>query len=418
MAQLQENINGVVAAFYMCTRSGGDCSPLSREELRQLIEQEFADAVANPQDPKTIKKVLCFLDDDSNCKVDFSELLSLVFRVAKACYKPLQQHQALEDGQEPTVQEKAGGEPLLGPRTAGRVSSNQQVPEQGVNNWVQDTKTQDTDNYQDQQAETPKQDWDNHQTQESETSKQDQDTHQTQEGETSKQDQDTHQTQEGETSKQDQDTHQTQEGETSKQDQDTHQTQEGEAPEQDQDTHQDDGTEAPEGDAEGGEILDTATPEQKRNTHKAEETETPKEDPKTRHAKETEALGQGSNHHQSPEAESAEQDLNCPSETGGRNPNNTTQVCEAPRQDPNPGKTQKLLPPQWAASPHWDPKSQGTRYDPAFHQLPESKVLEEEDSGAEALSCPAQQQQDAPRQRQPAIEQQLLQPLHQWPPQQ
>ncbi|XP_009702564.1 PREDICTED: cornulin-like, partial [Cariama cristata] len=151
MAQLQENTNGIVAAFYMCTRSDSNGSPLSREELRQLMEQEFADAMENPQDPKTLKKVLCFLDDDSNCRVDFSELLSLVFHVAKACYKPLQQHQAPGDGQELTAQEKAGGEQPSGLCTAGSVSHNQQVPEQDANNQVQDTETQDPDNHQTQE---------------------------------------------------------------------------------------------------------------------------------------------------------------------------------------------------------------------------------------------------------------------------
>ncbi|KAM9515012.1 uncharacterized protein ACIB01_018472 [Guaruba guarouba] len=177
MAQLQENINGIIAPFYMCSRSDGSCSPLSREELRQLFEQEFGDAIENPQDPQTIKKVLCFLDDDSNCRVDFSELLSLVFSAAKACYKPLQQHQAPEDDQEVTSQEKASGEQPSEPRTAHH---NQQVPEQGVDNQVEDTETQDPDNYQIQNSKTSKQDQDVHKTQESETPEQDGDTHQTQ----------------------------------------------------------------------------------------------------------------------------------------------------------------------------------------------------------------------------------------------
>ncbi|XP_027636458.2 cornulin [Falco peregrinus] len=403
MAQPQENINGIVAAFYVCARSDGDCGALSREELRQLIQQEFVDAMENPQDPKTVKKVLHFLEDGSNRRVDFSELLSLVFRMAKACYKPLQQHQVQEGGQELTVQEEAGGEQLLGPHTAGRVSHNQQIPEQGVNSQVQDTEMLDPDNHQTQEGETPEQDLA---------------TCQTQEGETSKQDLDTHQTQEGETPEQDLTTHQTQEGETSKKDLDTHQTQEGESPEQDQHTHQDDGTEAAEGDPERGEILDTATLEQDRNTHKAEEAETPKQDPKMQQAQETEAPGQGSNHHQSPEAESAEQDLNFPSETQGKDPNNKTQVFKALQQDPNPGKTQKLLPPQQGERSHWDPKPQGMCHDPACHQVPESEVLEQERSWAEAPFCPAQQQQEAHHQIQPAIEQQLLQSLYQWPPQQ
>lgn len=45
MAQLQENSNRIISAFYTCTRSDGNCSPLSREELKLLIKQEFADAM-------------------------------------------------------------------------------------------------------------------------------------------------------------------------------------------------------------------------------------------------------------------------------------------------------------------------------------------------------------------------------------
>ncbi|NWQ83741.1 CRNN protein, partial [Columbina picui] len=396
MAQLQENANSIISAFYTCTRSNSNCSPLSREELKLLIEQEFADAMESPQDPKTIKKVLCFLDDDSNCRVDFNELLSLVFRVAKACYKPPQQHQAPEDDQEPTGQGKAED----GPTREG------------------DTQEQDEDTNQTQEGDTQEQDEDTDQTQEGDTQEQDEDTHQTQEGDTQEQDQDTHQTQEGDTQEQDQDTRQTQESETEEQDPDTPQTQEAETQEQDWDVHQDDKTEAPEGDARRGEILDTKKQEQDRNTHKAEETETQKQDSKTRQAQEHEITGQGSNRDQSAETESVEQNQNCPSEMQERHPNNKIQVCEAPWQDPNLGKDEKLRHPQRGASRCRDPKPQRMHHDLAFHQLPVCKVLEPERSKVEALSCPAQQQQGAHGQRQPAMEQQLLKPLYQWPPQQ
>ncbi|NXN26703.1 CRNN protein, partial [Nycticryphes semicollaris] len=389
MAQTKENIHDIGAAFYLCSQSDGNCSPLSREELRQLIEEEFEEVMENPQDPKTVKKVLRFLDDDRNRRVDFRELLSLVFRTAKACYKPLQPGQGQEDGPEPAKEEKAGGEQPSGLRTAGR------------------------DKHQTQEGETPKKDQDKRQKQEGETPKQGQGKHQTQQGETPKQDGDKRQTQEGKTPKQDGDKRQKQEGETPKQDGDKRQTQQGETPKQD--NHQDDRTGAPQGDPKRGETLDTTTPRQDRNTHKAEETKTPKPDPKTHQTKETEAPQQGSNHRQSPERESAQKDPNCPSETRGRDPKDKTQVCKAT----NPDKTQKLLPPQRGTSPRRDyPKPWGTHHDSAFHWLPESKVLEEQKSGAGAPSRPAQQHQDSHKHKQPIIDQQVLQSLYQWPPQQ
>lgn len=45
MAQPEENIHDIGAPVYLCGGSDGNCSPLSREELRQLIEQEFEDAM-------------------------------------------------------------------------------------------------------------------------------------------------------------------------------------------------------------------------------------------------------------------------------------------------------------------------------------------------------------------------------------
>ncbi|NXU92585.1 CRNN protein, partial [Xiphorhynchus elegans] len=382
MSQLQENIGGVVAAFYMGAQK---CSPLSREELRQLMEQEFGDAMEKPQDPETIQKVLCYLSEENNSRVDFRELLRLVFHVAKACYKPLQQHQEMGDGQGLAE----GGEELLWPHTVGRVPQHQQVPGHGVNSQDRDVEIWDQNIHQSQKGETLEQE--THQIQEGETPEQE--THQIQEGETPEKE--THQIQEGETLKKDQDTHQIQEGETPEQE--THHIQGDETPEQDEDTPQDDRTEAPEAHPERGEILDTETPEQDRNISKAEETT--KQDQKPHQAQETETPGQGPNEHQSPEPEAAKQDPNSPSETQGEDPK-AIQVCEVPWKDPNPGQTQQLLPPQWGADPQQDAKP---LCDPDCHQIPESKGQEKEHEVQEL-------------QGQPVVEQQLLQPLCQWPP--
>ncbi|XP_009673307.2 LOW QUALITY PROTEIN: cornulin-like [Struthio camelus] len=284
MAQLQENINSIITAFYAYAQRDGDCSTLSKEELRQLIQQEFADVIANPHNLETVEKVLCFLDDDTNDRVDFSEFLSLVFCVAKVCYscnKLLRQYHRLESGHELTAREEAGREQQpAGPHAAERVSYHWQIQEQGTNNQVH-------------KGETP----------------------------------------------------------------DTHQTQEPETSDQGPDTHQADGTEAPEWDPNRVEILHIETTERDQNTCQADETGTPGQDPKTHQAQETKTPEQGPKYHQAQDAEtlekassshqvlemeSAEPDLNCPSETPGRDTSNETQLCKAFQQDPKPSEAQKL----------------------------------------------------------------------------
>ncbi|XP_072214584.1 uncharacterized protein [Excalfactoria chinensis] len=365
MAQLQENINGIITTFYTYARSDGDCSTLSRGELRQLIEQEFEDVIMDARDPRTVEKVLLFLDEDSSGKVDFGEFLSLVFRVAKACHRQFQQYLEPEDDQELAVQEEADGE-----------QHHKQVLEQGVSEQVQESGTPQ-----------------HHQ--EGEEQENHQDTQQKQDGETPK-NQDTEKIEKSETPKV-QDTQQIQEVETPKNNQGTQQKK-SEIPKDIQDTHQDDGAKAPEEDPKRCENVVTETPEKDRNTPEAEKT--PKHDPKLHQDKVTETPELGQNHHHRQELEPAEQSHTSPITTPGRTTDKT--------KDPSPEETQELPTPVRGTSPHPDPQPSGTRHDPA-HQ-PDLTVRVREGRVAEAERVPGKQQHGAHGKEKHVAEEKDLQP--------
>ncbi|XP_019333835.1 cornulin [Alligator mississippiensis] len=99
MTQLQGNIEGIVSAFNAYAKEDGGCITLSKGELRQLIQQEFADVLVKPHDLQTIDQVLQRLDVEREDRIDFDEFLVLVFQVAKACHKKLSPCQPSGDGQ-------------------------------------------------------------------------------------------------------------------------------------------------------------------------------------------------------------------------------------------------------------------------------------------------------------------------------
>ncbi|XP_052558902.1 cornulin-like [Tympanuchus pallidicinctus] len=381
MAQLQENINGIITTFYAYASSDGDCRTLSRGELRQLIEQEFEDVIMDARDPRTVEKVLLFLDEDSSGKVDFNEFLNLVFRVARACHRQLQHYLDAEDDQELTVQEEADGE-----------QHHKQVLEEGVSGQVQE-------------GGTPQKDQDTQQHQEGKEPKKHQGTQQNK-GDGTPKNQDTQKIEKSETPKV-QETQKTQEVEAPKNNQGTQQKQKNETPKE---IHQDDRAKAQEEGPKRGENVVTETSEKDRNTPKAEKT--PKHDPTPHQDKITETPKLGQSHHQRQELDTAEHSHTSPTKTSERTVDKTKDHA-AHRQDPSPKRTQELPPPVSGTSPHPDPQaSSGIQHNPAH--LPDPTVTVREGSGVEVERVPGQQQHGAHGKGKHAAEQEHLQP--QWPP--
>ncbi|KAM4013233.1 uncharacterized protein ACNLHF_003380 [Anomaloglossus baeobatrachus] len=87
MSKLISVIHDIIRIFQ--TYSQKDCShiKLNKDELNLLIQNEFADVIKNPKDPKTISSLLQILDEDNDGEVDFNEFCDLLCKVLKAYYK-------------------------------------------------------------------------------------------------------------------------------------------------------------------------------------------------------------------------------------------------------------------------------------------------------------------------------------------
>ncbi|XP_060057657.1 filaggrin-2-like [Erinaceus europaeus] len=89
MTNLLRSVVTVIDVFYTYTKQDGECGTLSKDELKDLLEKEFRPILKKPDDPDTVDVIMHMLDRDHDRRLDFTEFLLMVFKLAMACNKVL-----------------------------------------------------------------------------------------------------------------------------------------------------------------------------------------------------------------------------------------------------------------------------------------------------------------------------------------
>ncbi|KAL6030356.1 hypothetical protein STEG23_034361 [Scotinomys teguina] len=87
MPKLLQGIVTVIDVFYQYATEHRECDMLSKKEMKRLLENEFHQILRNPDDPDTVDIIMQSLDRDHNKKVDFTEYLLMIIKLAQACNK-------------------------------------------------------------------------------------------------------------------------------------------------------------------------------------------------------------------------------------------------------------------------------------------------------------------------------------------
>ncbi|XP_012870470.1 PREDICTED: uncharacterized protein LOC105984741 [Dipodomys ordii] len=138
MTELLRSVVTIIDIFYKYTKQDEECGTLSKDELKELLEKEFRPILKNPDDPDTVDVIMHMLDRDHDRRLDFTEFLLMVFKLAMACNKVLSKEYCKASGSKKRrrghqhqKEESETEEESPGPKSGYRHSSWSEGEEQG-----------------------------------------------------------------------------------------------------------------------------------------------------------------------------------------------------------------------------------------------------------------------------------------------
>ncbi|XP_017277707.1 ictacalcin [Kryptolebias marmoratus] len=87
MSDIQQAMALLITAFTKYASKEDDKDTLNKEELKELLQNEFGDLLCKANDKAAIDRIFKDLDTNKSNSVDFSEFVNLVCCVTQMCHE-------------------------------------------------------------------------------------------------------------------------------------------------------------------------------------------------------------------------------------------------------------------------------------------------------------------------------------------
>ncbi|KAM6899926.1 ictacalcin-like [Xenentodon cancila] len=87
MSDVQKAMALLISSFNKYSSKEGDKHTLSKEELKELLHNEFGEMLCKANDKEAIDRIFKDLDTNKNNSVDFSEFVNLVCCLTQMCHE-------------------------------------------------------------------------------------------------------------------------------------------------------------------------------------------------------------------------------------------------------------------------------------------------------------------------------------------